>query len=182
MGAFFCLGGGATPMGTSSSADDDDGLPVLLLIDELQILYSRAAALSSSLYAIIKRLAQGLPSRVRILAAAVFGDAPSHASDRGSGSNGSIATPFEYSPDQLVSFFPGEGGGPTLALTRDESKELWSKFWEGHPLGARLFVVDSDIEDTVFKLTSGQVIWVDMQFFGHNCRVALQTMSDHNAF
>ena len=128
--------------------------PVLLLLDELQNLYAKDRSQVEALYGYIKRLKQGQQGlRLFILAAAVFGNAPSAAA--GDATSTSV-TPFDYSPDQLVGFHPSdEQGSPALALTPAEHEDLWTKFWSSHPRG-NLFHGDAT-RDALLALTAGQV-------------------------
>jgi len=140
--------------GSSNSSSTEDGL-VLLLIDELQCMFDWDPARYSALYGAMRLLKQGVNLNLRILASALYCKSPWHT--WGSSQDGIFTSSLEFSREQLVGFFPEEADAPALALTYKEHQELWSKFWEGHPLHPHLFAGNSTTEHTLYHLTAGQV-------------------------
>ena len=129
-------------------------LPTLILIDELQCLYSHPKP-PQPLWDCIKRLIAAMPgSMIRILAAAVFGNSPSAVADRLADP---VSTPFEYRKEHLVGLRPSDPDGPSLVLTLDEFHELWDRMWSDVSYVGALFQGD-ETKDSLFQLTAGQVI------------------------
>jgi hypothetical protein len=154
---------GPEQVGSSVSAPTPNLL--LLLIDELQCLY-KADPLGkyNTLFGYMKRLKQGEKSlRLRILAAAVFGNSPSQQLS-GSALSSITNTPFEYSKEQLVSFHAVNAEEPCLALRESEHNELWSKFWDASPIESDAFYEHST-RDSIFSITAGQASYcVQVEF------------------
>lgn len=146
--------------GPGNTAGNDD--VILLLIDELQHAYptpeqrSAHGDLNDQLWTYIKRLALGdararrMP--LRIVAAAVYGDAPSYGA-AGSASTGLLhsnaGTPFEIGLDRQVRLHRSEPDQPALTYTVGEYDELWAATWGDHQ--AELF------SGTVTKM---DILWV----------------------
>ena len=126
-----------------------------MLIDELQCLYNSPAGKHSALFGYMKRLKQGeCGLRLRIVAAAVFGNAPSQ--QLSSSSAETTITPFEYSHEQLVGFHPvDDDNEPFLALGAAEHNELWSLFWAACPQASEAFL-DCTTRDAIFSVSAGQ--------------------------
>lgn len=130
--------------GSSSSSQGDE--VTLLLIDELQHAYPTGNQRSADcdpmneLWTFIKRLAAGdaraRKSPLRIVAAAVFGDAPSFgAAGRASRADmlHSLATtPFEIGEDRQVRLHRSNQDHCALAYTDEEFDELWTLTWGDH--------------------------------------------------
>lgn len=126
---------------------------MLLLIDELQCLYGDGTGRFATLYGYIKRIKQGEQGlRLRMLAAAVFGAAPSY---QAAGSV-NVPTPFEYVPSQLVGLHATSSGKPALALTAAEYDDLWFKVWAEDYNQGRLFD-GTTTKDAIFHMTAGHV-------------------------
>ena len=151
----------------SSSPSLDDGV-ILLLIDELQHAYPTSGQLSANhdpmdeLWTFIKRLAAGddrachMP--LRIVAAAVYGDAPSYGVV-GSASTTCLlhshaGTPFEIGNDRQVGLHRSEPGQPALAYTTLEFDELWVLTWGERE--AQLFDGKAT-KEAISWVTAGQV-------------------------
>ena len=108
------------------------GNPVLLLIDELQCLYNNPSK-HSALFGYMKRLKQGeCGLRLRIVAAAVSGNAPSQQLASSSLSSVEMTmSPFEYSHEQLVGFHPVDDyNEPKTVKTRPQHDPLCRNQWE----------------------------------------------------
>ena len=130
---------------------------VLLLIDELQCLYNNPSRYSA-LFGYMKRLKQGEGGlRLRIVAAAIFGNSPSqHLASSSLSSNQTTMTPFEYSPEQLVGFHPvDDDTEPFLALGTAEHNEMWLRFWDACPQASDAFL-DCTTRDAIFSISAGQ--------------------------
>ena len=130
---------------------------MLLLIDELQCLYKDPHK-HDTLFGYMKRLKQGEKGlRLRIVAAAVFGNAPSQQL-ASSALSSAMNTPFEYSPEQLVGFHAVCDDEPCLALGISEHNELWSIFWAAFPQASDAFH-EYTARDAIVSITAGQASW-----------------------
>jgi hypothetical protein len=140
----------------------------LLLIDELQCLYDKDPSKHDTLFGYMKRLKQGERGlRLRIVASAVFGNAPSQdlaSSALSPRSVAMMATPFEYSAEQMVSLHPPleqkDCDEPFLALGSSEFFELWDMFWEASVHSASDSFLDNITKDAIFFLSAGQASYL----------------------
>ena len=92
---------------------------------------------------------------VRILAAAVFGSAPSY--NPSSSSDSPTVTPFECRAEHMVGLFPSSLNSACLALDINEYDELWQNVWSMQPSIDVLFNDNGSTKNDIFCVTSGQV-------------------------
>ena len=107
------------------------------------------------LWGFINRIVAAEPGlKLRILAAAVFGNSPSADLDQ---LIESVSSPFEYRKEHIIGLRPADPDGPSLVLTLTEFNELWDRMWSEVEAVDSLFLGGAT-KDSMFKLTAGQVI------------------------
>lgn len=136
---------------------------MLILIDELQCLYGHPSP-PQPLWDCIKRVIGADPGlKLRILAAAVFGNSSSAVQDQLAKS---VSTLFEYGNEHIIGLRPAETDRPSLVLTLAEFDDLWDRMWSDVPAVTSLFQ-GAETKDSLFQLTVGQVMGLTNDFLSH---------------